>query len=129
MNIHKRVGLNKAEGFTLIECLVALLIVAIVLASATKAIGMAVADVKDSYAREAANWVADNEFNQFYLDGVFPDLGSSSKNITMAGIDFIEKITVSTTPNQYFRRVEIAVAEKNHPNYALFTTVSFISQY
>lgn len=116
-------------GFTLIECLVALLIIAIVLASATKAIGMAVSDVKDSYTREAANWVADNEYNQFFLDGIYPDLGSSTKNVTMAGVDFVEQITVVTTPNPYFRRVEIAVAKKDHPNYILFRNVNFISQY
>ncbi|MBP9742929.1 MAG: type II secretion system minor pseudopilin GspI [Burkholderiales bacterium] len=117
------------NGFTLIECLVALLIVAIVLASATKAIGSAILDVQDSYTREVANWVADNEYNQFYLDGTFPDLGNSTKEVTMAGINFVEQITVSTTPNQYFRQVTIAVSEKSHPNYVLFKTVSFIAQY
>ena len=117
------------KGFTLIECLVALLIVAIVLASATRAIGMAVEDVKDSYAREAANWVADNQYNQFYLDGQYPDLGNSTKNVNMAGIDFIVAIAITATPNQYFRRVEISVSEKKNPKYTLFRTVSFISQY
>lgn len=121
--------MHNKSGFTLIECLVALLIVAIVLASATRSIGMAVVDVKNSYAREAANWVADNQFNQFYLDGIYPDLGSSTKSTTMAGIDFVEKIDVIATPNQYFRRVEISVSEKSHPNYVLFKTVNFIAQY
>lgn len=121
--------LQSRRGFTLIECLVALLIVAIVLASATKAIGSAILDVQDSYTREVANWVADNEYNQFYLDGTFPDLGNSTKEVTMAGINFVEQITVSTTPNQYFRQVTIAVSEKKHPNYVLFKTVGFIAQY
>jgi general secretion pathway protein I len=120
---------QRQSGFTLIECLVALLIIAIVLASATRAIGMAIGDVQDGYTREAANWVADNEYNQYYLDGVYPDLGNSKKNISMAGIDFIEEITVSATPNQYFRRIEIAVSDKKKPNYVLFRTVNFIAQY
>lgn len=119
----------KRSGFTLIECLVALFIIAIVLASASRAIGMAIGDVKDSYAREAANWVADNEYNQYYLDGNFPDLGNSKKSVNMAGIDFEENITVASTPNQFFRRVEIAVSEKSRPNYVLFRTVNFIAQY
>ena len=127
--MHKIASSRKNNGFTLIECLVALLIIAIVLASATRAIGLAISDVKDSYAREAANWVADNEYAQYYLDGNYPDLGNSKKSVTMAGIDFIEEITVSTTPNAYFRKVEIAVSEKSHPNYLLFRTVNFIAKY
>ena len=117
------------SGFTLIECLVALLIIAIVLASATRSIGLAVDDVHDAYAREAANWVADNQYNQYYLDGVYPDLGNDTKNVTMAGIDFNVETVVSATPNQYFRRLEIAVSEKKKPKYVLFRTVNFISQY
>jgi general secretion pathway protein I len=125
--------MNKAHtsqsGFTLIECLVALLIIAIVLASATRSIGLAVDDVHDAYAREAANWVADNQYNQYYLDGVYPDLGNDTKNVTMAGIDFNVETVVSATPNQYFRRLEIAVSEKKKPKYVLFRTVNFIAQY
>jgi general secretion pathway protein I len=117
------------SGFTLIECLVALLIIAIVLASATRSIGLAVDDVHDAYAREAANWVADNQYNQYYLDSVYPDLGNDTKNVTMAGIDFNVETVVSATPNQYFRRLEIAVSEKKKPKYVLFRNVNFIAQY
>ncbi|MDQ5920941.1 MAG: ral secretion pathway protein [Pseudomonadota bacterium] len=124
-NRHK----NSGSGFTLIECLVALLILAIVLASASKAIGSAILDVQDSYTREVANWVADNEYNGYYLEGTFPDLGNSTKQVTMAGIDFVEQITVAATQNQYFRQITIAVSEKSHPNYVLFKTVNFIAQY
>ena len=117
------------NGFTIIECLVALFIVAIVLASATRSISLAVDDIHDAYAREAANWVADNQYNQYYLDSIYPDLGNDTKNVTMAGIDFNVQTVVSATPNQYFRRLEIAVSEKKKPKYILFRTVNFIAQY
>jgi general secretion pathway protein I len=117
------------KGFTLIECLVALLIIALVLSAAARAIGLAITNVKDSYSREVANWIADNTYNQFYIDGVYPDLGSSTKPVTMAGIDYIETVNIVSTPNQYFRKIEISVAEKSHPDYALYRTVNFIAQY
>ncbi len=117
------------NGFTIIECLVALFIIAIVLAAATRNIGLAVDDIHDAYAREAANWVADNQYNQYYLDSIYPDLGSDTKNVTMAGIDFNVETTISATPNQYFRRLEIAVSEKKKSKYILFRTVNFIAQY
>ncbi|MFN7093923.1 MAG: type II secretion system minor pseudopilin GspI, partial [Burkholderiales bacterium] len=64
------------DGFTLIECLVALLIIAIVLASTTRAMGLSVEDVRENYVREVANWVADNQINQYSLDGTYPNLGT-----------------------------------------------------
>lgn len=121
--------MHKSNGFTLIECLVALLIIAIILASASRAIALAIEDVKDGYTREAASWVAGNQYNQYYLDGVYPDLGKNKQNLSSAGIDFIVTTDITSTPNPYFRRIEISVSQKSHPDYALFRTVYFIAQY
>lgn len=120
---------KKNSGFTLIEVLVALLIIAIVLASSTRAIGLAVADVHDSYVRQLANWVADNQSNQYALDGTYPDLGTAKKDVLMGGVEFILQTDVEATPNPYFRKVEIAVSEKSSPDHAIFKTVALLSQY
>jgi len=116
-------------GFTLIECLVALFIIAVVLASSTRAIGLSIADVHDSFSRQVANWAADNQYNQFRLDGVFPDISNTEKNVTMGGIDFIVYVDVIATPNQYFRRVNISVAETKTPKRIIYKTTNFISQF
>lgn len=120
---------NNEFGFTLIECLVALLIIAIVLASTTKSIGMSVEDVRASYMREAATWVADNQFNQFILNKTYPQLGTNTEYVHMAGIDFAVTSVVSSMPNPYFRKIDISVVEKSNPEFILFKTVNFISQY
>ncbi|MCC2645333.1 MAG: gspI [Burkholderiales bacterium] len=117
------------NGFTLIECLVALFIIAIVLASTSRAIGLSISDVHDSFARQTATWVADNEANQYIFDGVYPDAGKTTKNVTMGGTDFIVEINVTTTPNPYFRRMDIAVSQKLKPNKPIYKTSSFISQF
>ena len=117
------------KGFTLIECLVALLIIAIVLASATRAIGISVDDVHDNYVREAAMWVADNQISQYYLDKTYPDMGSKKNTVEMAGITFILSIDITATGNAYFRKIVISVSEKSEPNYMVYSTATFISQY
>lgn len=120
---------DKKQGFTLIECLVALFIVAVVLASATRAIGIVISDVHDSFVREVATWVADNEYNAYYINSEFPPAGIVTKKITYAGINFIVIKTVKNTPNQFFHRVEIAVSEANSPHYIIYKTINFIAQY
>ena len=121
--------MNQNRGFTLIETLVALLIIAIVLSTASRAIGLAISDVKDSYSREVASWIAANEYSDIKILGEYPDLGNSKKNVTMIGIDYQVEIAIVATPNPYFRKIDIAVSKKDNPNYVLFRTVNFISQY
>jgi general secretion pathway protein I len=117
------------RGFTLIECLVALFIVAVVLASASRAIGVIISDVHDSFVREVATWVAENEYNTYTISGQYPPVGVQKKSITMAGVKFNVVETISNTPNPYFRKIEIAISETSTPNYAIFKTINFISQY
>lgn len=119
----------KQIGFTLIECLVALLIIAIVLASSTRAIGLSVDDVHEVYIRQVANWAVENQANQYWIDGVYPDLGQNKKDVTLAGIDFIIQSAISATPNPYFRKIEISVSEKKNPKRVVFKTVNFVAQY
>ena len=123
------INVKMNHGFTLIECLVALFIIALVLASATRAIGLSIDDVRSSYVREAANWVASNDYNEIIISGMYADIGVVTKDVQMAGIDYVLTETVSSTPNPYFRKIEINVSEKDKPTYSVFRTVNFISQY
>lgn len=120
---------KQKTGFTLIECLVALFIVAIVLASATRAIGLIISDVHDSFVREVATWIASNESNIYSLNGTFPDLGVSTKEVASAGIKFNVTETVAETPNPYFRRIDIKISEQSQPDYIIFKTVNFVAQF
>lgn len=117
------------NGFTLIECLVALFIIALVLASATRAMGLSIDDVRSSYVREVANWVASNDVNDVLISGTYPDIGTVTKDVQMAGISYIVVETVVATPNPYFRKIDVAVKEKSSPDHVVFRTVNFISQY
>lgn len=116
-------------GFTLIECLVALLIIAIVLSASTRSIALLINNVRGSYTRQAANWVAGNTYSQYKINAIYPDLGNSRQDITEAGIDFTVNTQISNTPNPYFRRIEITVSQKNNPSTVIYRTINFISQY
>ena len=72
---------HRRAGFTLIECLVALFIVTIVLASASRAIGLIISDVHDTFVREVATWVAENEYNMYFVNNEYPDIGAVKKKV------------------------------------------------
>ena len=126
---YQRCRLSNNAGFTLIECLVALFIIAIVLASSTRAIGLSIEDVREVYLRQVANWAVENQANQYLLDKVYPEMGQTKKNVTLGGITLIVQSVVVATPNPFFRKIEISVTEARRPNHTLFKTVNFISQY
>ncbi len=128
-DLDSRLRGNDRRGFTLLECLVALFIIAIVLASTTRAISLSISDVHDSFTRQIATWVADNQANQYFYDGVYPEVGSTSKYVTMGGVDFIVEANVLSTPNPYFRRLDVAVTEKAKPKRPIYKTSTFISQF
>lgn len=117
------------NGFTLIECLVALFIVAIVLASSSRAIGVISSDLRDTFVIETATWVASNEYNEIHIQKQFPNIGEIKKDLSMAGIDFTITEVVSNTQNPYFRKLEIIIAEKDTPENSIYRTINFISQY
>lgn len=116
-------------GFTLIECLVALFIIAIVLASATRAIEQSINDVRMSYVREAATWVANNQISQYTLSKTYPQIQTTTETIHMAGVDFNVRTNVSTMPNPFFRKVIIEISQRQKPDYVLYKTITFVSQY
>jgi general secretion pathway protein I len=97
------------EGFTMIEVLVALAIIAVALAASLRAVGAMAAGEQDLHRRLLAGWSADNELAQLRLAHVFPDVGSKSFDCSQGNLKLICTQRVSRTPNPLFRRVEIFV--------------------
>jgi len=102
----------KAErGFTLIEVLVALVIVAIALGAGIKAAG-ALANNADRLAQvSAAQWCAENMLTELRLTQQFPDIGESPFSCEQLGRTYGGKLKVGATPNPLFRRVDADVTD------------------
>jgi general secretion pathway protein I len=100
---------NKARGFTMIEVLVALAIVAIALAASLRAVGSLAASEGELHERLLAGWSADNTLAKLYLAQVWPDVGQSQFDCSQGNLQLICVQTVSATPNPVFRRVEVSV--------------------
>ncbi|HTS22392.1 MAG TPA: type II secretion system minor pseudopilin GspI [Casimicrobiaceae bacterium] len=114
------------RGFTLVEVLVALAIVAVALAAGFRSVAQSAETATALKARTLALWVAQNRLAAAQLEVPGPAVGESDGNETQAGALFAWHRTVGGTPNPAFRRVEITVADTSRPDYVLARLVGYV---
>ncbi|WP_092000038.1 type II secretion system minor pseudopilin GspI [Paraburkholderia lycopersici] len=100
---------RNGRGFTMIEVLVALAIIAIALAASLRAVGSLAASEADLHDRLLAGWSADNALAQLRLAHAWPDVGESRFDCSQGNLQLTCTQHVATTPNPVFRRVEVSV--------------------
>lgn len=100
------------RGFTLLEVLVAIAIVAISLAAGLRAAGV----LTDNAARladvTAAQWCADNQLTAMRLARAFPGVGDADFRCEQLGRAYDGKLVTRPTPNPNFRRVDAVVLDE-----------------
>jgi general secretion pathway protein I len=103
----------RGRGFTLIEVLVALAIVAIALAAGLQATSALTHNALRQSTVLLAHLCAENELVKARLSRQMPDIGDSTVACVQAGRDFVVNVSVRPTPNPSFRRVDAQVLEAN----------------
>lgn len=111
------------RGFTLVEVLVALGIVAIALVAGLQATAALTNNAQRQSDILLAHLCAENELAKVRLARQMPSVGDSDQPCEQAGLAFDVKVTVSTTPNPSFRRVDAQVVRAGDPVLRLSTIV------
>ena len=114
------------RGFTLIEILVALAILAVALTAGMRAITQAADGATLLKQRTLALWVAQNRLAQTQLSVPWPAIGQDEGFAEQAGEQFVWRQRISYTPNPSFRKVEITVVDPANPSYALALLVGYL---
>jgi len=116
------------NGFTLLEILVALTILAVALSAAMRVAGDSTNMVSEQKQRTLALWVAQNRLAEHRARGDWPDMGNSEGEVEQAGIKMRWLETVSGTPRGDFRRIEVRVFGVERKDYALAELTGFLGR-
>lgn len=98
-----------ARGFTLIEVLIALAIVAIALGAVLRAIGVLSSNVETAQSRLLSLWSADNVLGEIAIAQQWPLPGRTTFSCPEGGYRFICRQTVTQLTDPLIRQVEVRV--------------------
>jgi general secretion pathway protein I len=97
------------SGFTLVEILIALAVLAIALTATAHALGSAVDTTAALRERTLARWVAEDRLTELELRSEWPALDTKEGDATMGGRRFHWVQETGVTPVTRLRRVEVSV--------------------
>ena len=112
-----------ARGFTLVEVLVALAIVAIALMAGLQATAALTKHAQRQSDMVLAQLCAENELVKIRLLKQMPGVGDTSVACQQAGRSLTVALAVRPTPNPNFRRVDARVLDGEVPIWRLTTVV------
>lgn len=97
------------QGFTLLECLVALAVAGVALAALIGAAATEADALSHQRERTLAGWVAANVAAGVRLERAYPRVGSRSGRAEMGGQTWYWIVDINETPEPALRRLEVRV--------------------
>jgi len=116
----------RARGFTLLEVLVALVIVDTALGAGLRAVGSLTANSDGLRAAMMATWSAENRLVQIRLGREWPEVGKRNFPCPQGELNLICEEEVLTSPNPQLRRIEVSVYDAERPTRRIVKLVQLV---
>ena len=100
---------HTTRGFTLLEVMVALLIISTSLVYVAGSIGQAVDTANTMRERTYASWIAQNRITELRLAGVIPEPGESSGEVDYANMSWAWTAEIEETGIENLFKVDVTV--------------------
>ena len=113
-------------GFTLLEVLVALVIVGTALGAGLRAVGSLTANSDGLRASMMATWSAENRLVQIRLGREFPEVGKRNFPCPQGELNLVCEEEVLTSPNPQLRRIEVSVFDAERPDRRIVKLVQLV---
>jgi general secretion pathway protein I len=115
------------RGFTLIEVMIALTILAIAMGAMLQTTASTAANSAHLRDRTFAQWVATNLITEWQLAESWPDLGKRSGDVEFAGQRWYWQREVQKVEDPMLRRLDVQVRRERNAKGALVTQAAFLS--
>ncbi len=117
---------RKGSGFTLLEVLVALVIVGTALAAGLRAVGSLTTNSAGLRASMMATWSAENRLVQIRLGREFPEIGKRSFPCPQGDLNLMCEEEVLVSPNPLLRRIEVSVFDADNPGRRIVKLIQLV---
>jgi len=117
---------RRSSGFTLLEVLVALVIVGTALAAGLRAVGSLTSNSAGLRASMMATWSAENRLVQIRLGREFPEIGKRSFPCPQGDLNLVCEEEVLTSPNPLLRRIEVSVFDADNPGRRIVKLIQLV---
>lgn len=115
-----------SPGFTLLEVLVALVIVGTALGASLRAVGSLTSNSAGLRSSMMATWSAENRLVQIRLQKEYPAVGKRSFECPQGDLKLVCQEEVLASPNPRLRRVEVSVYDLADPNRRIIKLVQLV---
>ena len=119
--------LTFSKGFTLIEVMVALAIVAFSLTAVAASMNQMIDAANSMRERTYASWIAQNKITELRMANVTPETSSSSGDVTYANSDWEWQAVVAETGVENFYRIDVSVSHAGS-EYIVRTVTGFVGE-
>ncbi|MDX9739847.1 MAG: type II secretion system minor pseudopilin GspI [Gammaproteobacteria bacterium] len=117
---------RRGAGFTLIEILVALAIVALALGAVVAETGHYIAAMARMQDRTLAHWIAVDRVTEAQLAGAWPSTGNTDGSVEFSGREWLWTLRVSETPNDDMRRLDVEVRAATDEEDIVATAIGYL---
>ena len=101
---------HRSAGFTLLEVMIALVIVGLTLLAMASKMGSMLNAANTMRDYTYASWIAHNKITELRLANVVPEVSSSSGEVRYAGVDWAWRAVVSETGVENLYRVDVSIS-------------------
>jgi general secretion pathway protein I len=118
---------SRPGGFTLIEVMVALVIIAFSLTTVAATMGQMIDTANSMRERTFASWIAQNKITEMRLANIVPEVSATSGELDYANTSWGWRAVVSETGVENLFRVDVSVTYSGSDD-QIFTVTGFIGE-